>query len=178
MKFSKVFVALVAVAVVAPSITAAYGGGGGIFRSSGNVITAPSVFTVAPVVEEVAEELVGEVLGVATFRFNINMTVGSKGNDVTELQARLADEGVYTGPVTGFFGPLTRAAVISYQQAHNITPAVGYVGPITRGVLNEGVSNAAAASSALSPVQRSAVQAQIDDLLALIKGLMAKIANL
>jgi len=180
--FSKVFVAVIAVAVVAPSIVAAYGGGGGYWRSK-NPIVAPSIFTeepVAPVVEEpeVVVPQVGQVLGVATFRFNINLSQGMRHSDVTELQNRLTEEGVYNGPVTGYFGPLTRAAVVRYQLAHNITPAVGYVGPLTRSALNAGANNAAAAGSALTAGQRSAMQGQIDQLLDLVRGLMARLAAL
>ena len=39
------------------------------------------------------------------------------------------------GNETNVFGPATRAAVIAFQKAKNISPAVGYVGPLTRGAL-------------------------------------------
>jgi peptidoglycan hydrolase-like protein with peptidoglycan-binding domain len=61
--------------------------------------------------------------------------MGSKGIDVTELQKRLTVLGVYTGPVTGTFGPLTQAAVKQFQSAHGLDQ-FGYVGPGTRAALN------------------------------------------
>ena len=69
------------------------------------------------------------------FVFTQTLQVGSTGNQVTELQKRLGAEGLYSGPVTGYFGAMTKAAVIAYQKAHSL-PQVGIVGPQTRAVLN------------------------------------------
>lgn len=65
--------------------------------------------------------------------FSRNLTVGSRGADVTALQTMLG-----VNPATGYFGPITKAAVIAYQASHSISPAAGYVGPLTRSVLNAG----------------------------------------
>ncbi len=70
------------------------------------------------------------------FVFNNFLSVGSTGNDVTELQKRLTTLGVYSGPITGYFGSLTQAAVDQFQGAHGIS-RVGYVGPTTRAALNQ-----------------------------------------
>tara|TARA_Y100000310_G_scaffold296413_1_gene328649 strand:- start:850 stop:3150 length:2301 start_codon:yes stop_codon:yes gene_type:complete len=72
----------------------------------------------------------------AQFIFTRNLTIGSTGNDVTELQKRLTVEGVYTGPITGYFGPLTLGGAKAYQMVESITPVSGFVGPLTRGALN------------------------------------------
>ncbi len=77
----------------------------------------------------------GEVLGTTTYKFIRNLRVGSRGEDVKELQNRLTLDGVYSGPITGYFGILTKGAVISYQNKYGINP-VGIVGPITRNHLN------------------------------------------
>ena len=58
--------------------------------------------------------------------------------DVEELQKRLASEGVYTGPVTGYFGPLTENAVKLFQGKYGIE-VLGLVGPKTRGKFNDGL---------------------------------------
>ena len=63
---------------------------------------------------------------------------GSMGSQVTALQQRLKTLGVYSGPVTGTFGPLTKAAVKAYQLAHGLDQ-VGVVGPSTRALLNQGL---------------------------------------
>ncbi len=70
------------------------------------------------------------------FKFNTPLSLGSTGNDVTELQKRLTREGVYTGPVNGSFGPQTEAAVMAYQAKHGLTQ-LGSVGPGTRAALNQ-----------------------------------------
>ncbi len=69
------------------------------------------------------------------FVFTTTLQVGSTGNAVTELQKRLTAEGLYSGPITAYFGQLTKAAVMAYQKAHSL-PQVGIVGPQTRAVLN------------------------------------------
>ena len=69
---------------------------------------------------------------------------GIGGEDVRLLQKFLNTHG-YTISLTGngspgneipYFGPGTRAAVIKFQLANTISPAIGYVGPITRAVIN------------------------------------------
>ncbi|MBC7836278.1 polysaccharide deacetylase family protein [Acetobacteraceae bacterium] len=91
------------------------------------------------VIEKVTASLKGHpggaVLGNSTFLFTQTLMVGSSGNEVTELQKRLATQGVYSGPITGYFGPLTKAGVVAYQ-TKNALPAVGIVGPLTRAKLN------------------------------------------
>lgn len=83
--------------------------------------------------------LVG-VVGMASFAHAAlyrSLTIGSRGQQVSELQQSLTTLGFYNGPVTGYFGPLTRAGVIKFQKAHNIFPQVGYFGNLTRGKLNQ-----------------------------------------
>lgn len=62
--------------------------------------------------------------------FSTNLTVGSKGADVSALQAKLG-----VSPATGYFGAITKAAVAAYQAEKGIN-ATGYVGPLTRAALN------------------------------------------
>ena len=65
-----------------------------------------------------------------------NLFQGRQGDDITLLQTHLSDNGYYPEAlITGYFGPLTRKAVIRYQILNGIVPAVGYVGPLTRGAL-------------------------------------------
>ncbi|MFA6939167.1 MAG: peptidoglycan-binding domain-containing protein [Candidatus Paceibacterota bacterium] len=65
------------------------------------------------------------------YNFAKDLTVGSRGADVTALQ-----NVVGVSPATGYFGAITKAAVIQYQVSKGITPAVGYVGAKTRAILN------------------------------------------
>jgi peptidoglycan hydrolase-like protein with peptidoglycan-binding domain len=56
---------------------------------------------------------------------------GSTGPDVVTLQQKLIAGNYLTGTADGNFGPATTAAVVKFQQAKNITPADGVVGPAT-----------------------------------------------
>ncbi len=77
----------------------------------------------------------GQVLGATTFVFSSDLTFGTRSSQVTELQNFLTEAGVYSGPITGFFGPLTLAAVKRYQAQQGL-PQTGFVGPLTRGRIN------------------------------------------
>lgn len=78
---------------------------------------------------------VGEVKGF-TYTFNNNLELGSQGADVVALQHALKIKGHFTHPTfTGYFGPVTKAAVIAYQTKNKIDP-IGVVGPKTRASLN------------------------------------------
>lgn len=64
--------------------------------------------------------------------FDRNLTYGSKGEDVTELQEFLTDQGLYSGPITGNLYSLTVAGIKRFQKRESITPISGYFGPKTR----------------------------------------------
>jgi peptidoglycan hydrolase-like protein with peptidoglycan-binding domain len=75
------------------------------------------------------------VLGASLVRFDKTLRGGSTGDDVLELQKRLTTEGLYSGPITGYFGVLTEIAVKAFQKKNNLE-AVGSLGPKTRALLN------------------------------------------
>lgn len=72
--------------------------------------------------------------------FTRSLTLGSTGTDVKNLQIFLNAKGFTVstigagskGQETTYFGPATKMAVIKFQLANSITPAVGYFGPVTR----------------------------------------------
>ncbi len=75
-----------------------------------------------------------------------NLKIGMRGDDVKILQQFLITEGVYPEAlVTGYFGPLTFAAVVRFQEKYtsevlapfNITKGTGFVGTFTRKKINE-----------------------------------------
>jgi len=73
----------------------------------------------------------------ATVTFTSDLTIGSRGTDVTALQNWLISKGFsIPAGATGYFGTQTKAAVAAWQASANIAPAVGYFGPISRGVVN------------------------------------------
>lgn len=120
--------------------------------------------------------VVGQVLGAATFNFAADLKIGSQGGDVTELQNRLTQEGVYSGPITGYFGQLTLKAVKAYQTKYGISQ-IGTVGPLTRAQLNGSqVAGASTVNSDAVKAQIAALQAQITSLLQqLVQALQAQV---
>lgn len=77
----------------------------------------------------------GSVAATGKYQFFYSLSVGSTGNEVTALQNRLTAEGYYSGPVTGYYGSLTKAAVAVYQTAKGL-PASGVLDTATRAALN------------------------------------------
>lgn len=79
-----------------------------------------------------------------TLGFSKNLQIGMHDPEVLELQKYLnahsfpvapESEPGSTGHETDYFGSATKAAVAAFQTANNITPAVGFFGPITRAAL-------------------------------------------
>ena len=126
-----VAVVLIGVVVGPATIFAQYGGGGFFFSpvvvphgSAGTKFTSSG----APAT--------GQVLGASTYSFTSTFGRGASSDSVTQLQERLRADGFFTFPrSTGFFGPITFAAVQAFQRAHGI-PATGFVGPRTLAALN------------------------------------------
>ena len=91
--------------------------------------------------------LVVSLFGVnsANAAITLQLDFGSRGSDVTELQTYLAaNASIYpSGLITGYFGPLTQAAVQRFQAAQGIvssgspaTTGYGRVGPLTMARIN------------------------------------------
>lgn len=66
----------------------------------------------------------------ATWSTPTPITYGSAGGEVRAVQLQLRNLGFYQGPITGYFGPETQAAVYQYQRSRNIEPT-GTIGPTT-----------------------------------------------
>ena len=97
----------------------------------------PPLFTPAPL-PPAASPSPTSPASATGFRFTSLLQQGMRGAAVTALQNRLTSAGVYSGPITGYFGALTKAAVIAYQKAHALSQ-VGFIGPLTRASLNAGL---------------------------------------
>ncbi len=81
----------------------------------------------------------------ATYTFAKNLKMGDTGTDVMNLQKvlnmKVATQVAATGAgspglESTHFGPATKAAVIKFQTLNSISPALGFVGSLTRGSLN------------------------------------------
>jgi|GEM_PF-1477925 len=93
--------------------------------------------------EEIEDELgtatvSGSLLAGAS-AFSRDLTLGSRGNDVSSLQAFLiaedsgpAADALLSAGATGYFGPITQRALAEYQAKVGISPSSGYFGPLTR----------------------------------------------
>lgn len=77
------------------------------------------------------------------------LSVGSRGDEVTELQQKLKRWGYYDGVVDGVFGSQTRAAVVSFQKKNGLT-ADGVVGPATAAALGMTLGGGSSSSGSSS----------------------------
>ncbi|MEB3232271.1 MAG: peptidoglycan-binding protein, partial [Leptolyngbyaceae bacterium] len=82
----------------------------------------------------------------------LTLEVGDQGPSVETLQNQLTRLGYYDGPITGYFGSLTEAALIRFQSAQGLT-ADGIVGSATESALDRalGQSSSTAGSAAPNP---------------------------
>lgn len=123
--------------------------------------------------------LSGGVVRASTL-FDTDLSFGMQNNaDIAKLQEFLADQKLYTGPITGNFYSLTLRAVSAFQRKEGIVPAAGYFGLKTRARANEllgdavnASDNQAIAETGSKPVVTAEdLQKQISDLLAQVKAI-------
>ncbi len=82
--------------------------------------------------------------------FTRDLTVGSKGADVTCLQQVLASKGHFSVSPTGYFGSITKAAVMAWQTSAGITPASGYFGAKSRAAFTGSVNTGTGTGTGVS----------------------------
>ncbi|MES2994923.1 MAG: S8 family serine peptidase [Patescibacteria group bacterium] len=165
-------------AAAPPPVSSGGGGGGGGGGGSTKKKSEPAKPVVKP---KVTPKLVpmpepsvprfpqAEVLGASTsYTFTLTLSLGSTGQEVTELQKKLKELGFFSGEATGYFGPLTETAVKAFQSSKGLAP-VGTVGPETRAALNGTVSLPASTDIASLKAQIAVLQAQLALLLAQVK---------
>ena len=82
------------------------------------------------------------------YTFSKNLVYGQTNDDVKALQTALKIDGVYTGPVTGYYGTLTSAGVLAFWKKYGLTTQLENTllrgrsaGPKTRAKLNQLFSN-------------------------------------
>lgn len=90
----------------------------------------------------------------STAVFTRTMRKGQWGSDIRTLQTWLTDVG-YRVPATGYFGSMTKAAVIRFQRAEKLRPATGVVGRLTASALLAAVKTSANGSGVLDPPDKA-----------------------
>lgn len=91
-----------------------------------------------------------------------NLAMGSRGDEVVQLQQSLNNKGYYCGEADGIFGSKTLSAVKQFQNDHGLT-ADGIVGPNTRNALN--LSSDLKNTGILKQGSRGAAVVQLQNLL-------------
>ena len=81
---------------------------------------------------------IGTIVDTALYTFTKLLKFGMTSTDVGMLQKKLRDLGFFPSQqsITTYFGSITKASVVKFQQAHNLT-AGGIVGPLTNAQLNK-----------------------------------------
>ena len=166
-----------ACAVAAPVYYSGGGGGGGgggyvplapvSTATSSTVLlsTCPANLICKPLASStIIKTVVPAHVPVTGFIFTDPLALDSNDAQVKNLQSLLASLGFFNGPITGFYGPVTEAAVKAYQLARRITVA-GFIGPQTRAALNsEQVPVTSVATPSVSPVTASSSSGFTRDL--------------
>jgi len=75
-------------------------------------------------------QISGSAASATAVCFNTDLQYGMTSDSVKDLQIKLG-----VTPTSGYFGPITKAAVKTFQTSNGIINT-GYVGPLTRGALN------------------------------------------
>src|SRR3989338_6941708 len=117
----------------------------------------------------------------AQCNFTRSLTIGSNGSDVTCLQDYLTSTGHFTfsGGSTGYFGSATKAAVASWQASNNVSPAVGFFGPISQAKYNSvATTTTTTTTTPETPETADGAQALIEGLRLTFTGDNVKITSL
>ncbi|HIK26834.1 MAG: peptidoglycan-binding protein [Oscillatoriaceae bacterium SKW80] len=93
------------------------------------------------------ERLISSLQNSGNNTTQVQLARGDSGEAIIDLQNNLKAAGYYDGPVTGFFGSLTEAAVMAFQQAKGLS-VNGIVDEKILSLLNEEIK----AMSSVSPV--------------------------
>lgn len=105
-----------------------YYSGGGFTGTTQVPPAASNAYTPTPTVSQVAPT--------NCYFFGTNLTVGSRGTDVSTLQRFLISKGYILYGATGYFGQQTAAALRQYQATNGINEN-GFFGPLTRAHVNQ-----------------------------------------
>src|SRR3989344_1098604 len=96
--------------------------------------------------------------------FTRPLSLGVSGTDVSLVQEFLKEQGFYTyAAITGYFGPITKQAVIDFQKAYDINP-IGIVGPQTQAKITSLSSGFTTSVSPLPPTSQTLSSTELTSL--------------
>jgi hypothetical protein len=113
--------------------------GGSSFTSGGGYYYTTSLSSLSTVSATTTDKVNQDISASSTtFIFTRTLSVGMSGDAVSALQRILKYYGFYVYPeITGYFGPITQNAVVSFQKVRGLAPYPGIVGPRTRAELHK-----------------------------------------
>lgn len=91
------------------------------------------------------------------------LTVGNRSTAVTRLQQQLSKLGLYKVSADGVYGPITRAAVSSFERAHGLK-ADGIADPTTRSAISAALKPSTALRQGMTGERVETMQAQLQRL--------------
>ena len=127
------------VAPTAVQVAAQVRSGGGGMPSFANKLTAQQIDAVAGFVAANAGRLPGSKPLAGTIVATATTPLPAAQAWVVSLQQKLAGLGLFAGPRTGVYGPLTTAAVVAFQTKAGLTPD-GKWGPTSQAALERAVA--------------------------------------
>lgn len=97
--------------------------------------------------------------------------------EVLELQEFLTAQGNYSGPITGNFYSLTLAGVKAFQTASEISPVSGYFGPLSRAKANSILSEITDEAGEIFETPTTTDSVTNDDVVASIQEMIASLLS-
>jgi subtilisin family serine protease len=148
-------------------------GGGGSSSSRGGGSSSPTTVVATTPITRTLFTATTTPLVTPVYTLARPLFYGMTGADVTALQQALTSIGSYTGPITGYYGSLTQAAIRAYQTARGLA-VLGSVDQTTWQKINAEVNTPQVAVAEMTPAQ---LQAEIALLKQLIAALIAKLSK-
>jgi len=126
------------VAAISLSLATAVSLAGGVMIASAQTMSIADLMAQITALQAQLMAMQGSTVATTSTTFTKDLTLGSRGTEVSALQQMLISKGLLTAvsAPTGYFGNATKAAVAAWQSASGISPAAGYFGAKSRAYVN------------------------------------------